>query len=110
MPAASALAARRALVKELARDPGSVIAYAEQLLRGGALLDSHGHDRDRAVGAAITRLLDAADFGDAARMAERYLALGDGGDPGCDGLAAQLKAATALIAVGDVGAGLKIRF
>ena len=39
----------------------------------------------------------------AARLAERYLALGDAPDAGCDGLAAQLKAATALIAVGDVG-------
>ena len=40
-----------------------------------------------------------------ARLAERYLALGDVPDAGCDGLAAQLKAATALIAVGDVGPG-----
>ncbi len=105
LPAASALGARRALVQELSRDPRSVVAYAEQLLRGGALLDDHGHDRDRAVGAAIERLLDGADYVAAARLAERYLALGDAPDAGCDRLAAQLKAATALIAVGDVGPG-----
>ena len=88
----------------LARDDRFVVAYADQLLRCGELLQgAQIAHRDRAVAAAIERLLHDVEYATAAGIAERYLDLPAG--RGSRALAARLAAATALIASGDVGRG-----
>ncbi len=100
----SEVVARDALLRGLARDDRFVVAYADQLLRCGELLQgAQIAHRDRAVAAAIERLLRDVEYATAAGIAERYLDLPAG--RGSRALAARLAAATALIASGDVGRG-----
>jgi hypothetical protein len=100
------VARRCSLIAQLARDPRYVVRLADQYLRLGDLLDVEGQvDRDRAIAAAIERLLTQLDYSGARRIAVRFLDLvGDSAVPP-GGLAARLKAVTALIADGDVERG-----
>jgi DNA-binding SARP family transcriptional activator/DNA-binding Lrp family transcriptional regulator len=95
-------AARRDLVRELAKDPRAVVSYADQLLRSEELLAEHADDRDPAVVRAIGLLLADVEFAAAARLATRYLAVAPDPAPGTAALAAHVAAATALIATEDV--------
>ena len=100
----SEVAARDGLLRGLARDDRFVVAYADQLLCCGELLQgAQIAHRDRAVAAAIERLLHDVEYATAAGIAARYLDLPAG--RGSRALAARLAAATALIASGDVGRG-----
>jgi DNA-binding SARP family transcriptional activator len=97
------LDSRRALIAALAGQPRSIVAYADQLLRAGELLDT-GPELARAVAASIRRQLDDTDYVGAGRTATRFLELGIA-PAGAEALEAHLQAATALIATGDVGRG-----
>ncbi len=103
---AGSLARRLELARHLAGDRRYVVMLADQLLRGGVLLDaSLAALVDGVVADAIERLLLDVEYRTAADLATRYLdgALEPTTDP-C-ALTARLKAATALIAVGDMARG-----
>jgi DNA-binding SARP family transcriptional activator len=103
LPAALAAQRRHELAHELCRDDRHVVMLADQLLRGRDLLDHELAARvDDAVADAIDRLLLQVEYAAAADLAVRYL---DGANGGPGGLSARLKAATALLATGDVARG-----
>jgi DNA-binding SARP family transcriptional activator len=100
------LALRRRLVRALAVDQRHVVAYADQLLRLGDLLDDDQLEaRDRAVGDAIERLMLEAEYVAARDLADRYLDLSTARHDAPTALEARLRVVTALIATGDVRAG-----
>jgi DNA-binding SARP family transcriptional activator len=103
---ATTLARRHELVDQLVGDERHVVMLADQLLRGGEMLDpALASHLDEAVSASIDRLLLEVEYTAAGRLAGRYLDATTGRPSGADGLSARLKAATALIAVGDVARG-----
>lgn len=103
LPAAVVAQRRHQLAHALSGDDRYVVMFADQLLRGRDLLDAELAARvDDAVAGAIDRLLLQVEYAAAADMAVRYLDAANGG-PG--GLSARLKAATALLAAGDVARG-----
>jgi DNA-binding SARP family transcriptional activator len=104
--AADALARRQELIRHLVADGRQVVMLADQLVRGGDLLEPALAARiDAAVGAAIDRLMLEVEYRAAGDLAARYLDTTAGRSTGPEGLSTRLKAATALIAVGDVARG-----
>ncbi len=103
---AVALARRHELVHQLVDDDRHVVLLADQLVRGGDLVEpALAAHLDHSVAAAIDRLLFDVEYAAAARLAAAYLDVVADRPVGPDGLSARLKAATALIAVGDVARG-----
>jgi DNA-binding SARP family transcriptional activator len=100
------LARRQELATRLLGDERHVVMLADQLLRGGDMLDpALAAHLDEAVSASIDRLLLAVEYAAAGHLAARYLDAASGLPRDSRGLSAHLKAATALIAVGDVARG-----
>jgi hypothetical protein len=103
LPATLVAQRRHELACQLVDDERHVVMLADQLLLGRGLLEPVLAARlDDAVADAIDKLLLEVEYGAAAEMAVRYL---DGATGGPCGLSARLKAATALVATGDVARG-----
>jgi DNA-binding SARP family transcriptional activator len=106
LPAALVAQRRHELVRQLVGDERDVVMLADQLLRGRDVLEPGLVARlDDAVADAIDRLLVEVEYAAAADMAVRYL---DVAGSGPCGLSARLKAATALLATGDVARGRSV--
>jgi hypothetical protein len=96
---------RHELAHQLVGDERHVVMLADQLVRGRDLLEpALAAGLDDAVADAIDRLLLEVEYAAAARLAVRYLD-GASGPLGPSGLSARLKAATALLATGDIARG-----